>query len=196
MLIRFAAGAVFTVIIMALVTPLTTLFWNLFTTVPDFHWAPFFDQATVLVLLGLAMMMPAVILYTYFADPESEIETAATNNDATAVPPPVNHERSRMRRKSDPIPASIPHVQRERAKSLTPKLVPYKSPNEVPLRYRDTVPPRRQMSRSASSGFLPPIEDKETKRKRKLKLLQTTLTNQKTSHLKRVKSAPVLMGGF
>lgn len=199
LLIRFTDGAVFTVIVMALVTPLSTLFWNLFSATPQFHWEPFFDPATILLLLGLCIMMPAVILYTYFG---TEAAGAPSDHSKEVVheEPPTEPAPTAKRTRLTSLPASKPpkeaqRFQRTRAQTISPKVVPYK-PDEVPLRYRTEVPPRKYLSRSASASFLPPIRDEEKKRQRKLKSLQESLNRSHRKQIKRVKSAPVLMGGF
>ncbi len=67
LLIKYTDGAVYSVIVQALVTPLATIFWTLFKAEPNFRWFPVFDQSTIYVLGGLVIMMPSVIMYTIFS---------------------------------------------------------------------------------------------------------------------------------
>ncbi|XP_070561457.1 crt homolog 3-like [Ptychodera flava] len=80
LLIRFADGAVYLVVVQALNTPLAALFWTLFTLKPYFHWNPVFDLATAFTLAGLAIMMPAVVMYRYFSDQEETASDAKQRN--------------------------------------------------------------------------------------------------------------------
>ena len=90
LLIRYADGAVYAVVVMALVTPLGSIFWMFFTTEPYFRWHPVFDQTTIYVLVVLVIMMPAVVMYTYFSGGEEELP-APTNKE---VAPPSDSNRS------------------------------------------------------------------------------------------------------
>ncbi len=67
LLIKYTDGAVYSVIVQALVTPLATIFWTLFKAEPTFMWFPVFNQSTIYVLGGLVIMMPSVIMYTIFS---------------------------------------------------------------------------------------------------------------------------------
>lgn len=72
LLVRFAEGAVYAVIVQALVTPLGAIFWTLFMPDPSFHWEPVFNLATAFVLGGLVIMVPAVVFYNYFGSQEAK----------------------------------------------------------------------------------------------------------------------------
>ncbi|CAH1773513.1 unnamed protein product [Owenia fusiformis] len=72
LLIRYAEGAIYAVIVTALVTPLGTLWWTLFQSSPEFAWGPVFNETTVFTLLGLSIMMPGVIMYNYFSQQEAK----------------------------------------------------------------------------------------------------------------------------
>ncbi|XP_071499392.1 chloroquine resistance transporter-like [Diadema antillarum] len=74
LLVRFAEGAVYLVVVQALVTPLGALFWTLFSSDPSFHWHPVFNLATGFVLAGLLIMVPAVVMYNYFGAQERKAE--------------------------------------------------------------------------------------------------------------------------
>nr|XP_054750621.1 uncharacterized protein LOC129256445 [Lytechinus pictus] len=74
LLVRFAEGAVYLVIVQALVTPLGAIFWTLFNPDPSFHWKPVFNLATAFVLGGLVIMVPAVVFYNYFGNREAKEE--------------------------------------------------------------------------------------------------------------------------
>ncbi|XP_077998905.1 uncharacterized protein LOC144451867 [Glandiceps talaboti] len=75
LLIRFADGAVYLVVVQALNTPLAALFWTFFKLDnSSFYWNPVFDLATAFTLGGLAIMTPAVVMYRYFGDLEAEEE--------------------------------------------------------------------------------------------------------------------------
>ncbi len=76
LLIKYTDGAVYSVIVQALVTPLATIFWTLFKAEPTFTWFPVFDQSTVYVLGGLTIMMPSVIMYTVFSGDEEQSQAA------------------------------------------------------------------------------------------------------------------------
>ena len=76
LLVRFAEGAVYLVIVQALTTPLGAFFWTLFQPSPTFHWGPVFNLATAFILGGLVIMVPAVVMYNYFSARESKMEEA------------------------------------------------------------------------------------------------------------------------
>jgi hypothetical protein len=53
-----------------MVTPLATLFWTFFTFDPEqdhFYWNPMFTETTAFTIGGLAIIVPAVILYNVFS---------------------------------------------------------------------------------------------------------------------------------
>ena len=77
LLIKYTDGAVYSVIVQALVTPLATIFWTLFKAEPTFTWFPVFDQNTVYVLGGLAIMMPSVVMYTVFSGDAEQSQAAS-----------------------------------------------------------------------------------------------------------------------
>ncbi|XP_071944135.1 crt homolog 3-like [Antedon mediterranea] len=65
LLVRFAEGAIYLVIVQSLVTPCGAIFWTFFKSEPSFHWHPVFNLATGFTLLGLVIMVPAVVMYNY-----------------------------------------------------------------------------------------------------------------------------------
>ncbi|XP_070549294.1 crt homolog 3-like [Ptychodera flava] len=65
LLLRHSDGAIYLVVVQALVTPLGAIFWTLFVPKPYFHWYPQFDLATGFTVAGLIIMMPAVTVYHY-----------------------------------------------------------------------------------------------------------------------------------
>lgn len=73
LLIQYAEGAVFAVIVQALVSPIAALFWNLFRYNPDtdvFEYNPTMNTTTVYTFCGLLLIFPGVILYNYFSSKE------------------------------------------------------------------------------------------------------------------------------
>ena len=74
LLIKYAESSVYMVIVQALATPLGAFFWTLFQPSPTFHWDPVFNLATAFILGGLAIMVPAAVMYNYFAAKEEKIE--------------------------------------------------------------------------------------------------------------------------
>lgn len=81
LLIQYAEGAVFAVIVQAMVAPTCTIFWTFFNynEVTDvFKWSPIFNTTTGFTLAGLCMIVPGVILYNYFSRQEAtEVSRAA-----------------------------------------------------------------------------------------------------------------------
>lgn len=82
-LIQQTEGAVFTVVVQSLVTPMASLFWTFFklnSSTLDLVWSPDFTETTVFTLGGLAIIVPAVILYNVFgrmdakADDKTDIQ--------------------------------------------------------------------------------------------------------------------------
>ncbi|XP_065842307.1 crt homolog 2-like [Oscarella lobularis] len=68
MLIKYAEGAVYLVIVNALITPVGTFFLTLFQLESDtgkFYWKPEVDVATWYALAGVCLMVPAVVWYNY-----------------------------------------------------------------------------------------------------------------------------------
>ncbi|XP_065183625.1 uncharacterized protein LOC135814430 [Sycon ciliatum] len=66
MLIKYAAGAVYLVVVQGLITPLGAIFWYLFQMDANAHlkWKPvYYKSASTYTLIGLFMMVPAVIAY-------------------------------------------------------------------------------------------------------------------------------------
>ena len=81
LLLRYADGAIWLVLVQALVTPLSSLFFTLFSVAPlpgqdhgTFHWDPTFDLAVAFRFLGLAILVPTVIFYDYFGQREQHAE--------------------------------------------------------------------------------------------------------------------------
>lgn len=56
-------GATWQAIVITLVTPLGALFWSLFQHGPPVKWGPEFEQTTWYSVGGLAIMIPAMLLY-------------------------------------------------------------------------------------------------------------------------------------
>ncbi|RDD45575.1 Crt-like protein 1 [Trichoplax sp. H2] len=72
LLIRYADGAIYLVVVQALVTPLAAFFWTLFTLDNGFHWHPNFSVSTGFIVGGVAVILPCVILYNYFGMKEQQ----------------------------------------------------------------------------------------------------------------------------
>ena len=80
-LLKYAEGAIWLVLVQALVTPLSSLFFTLFSVAPPpgqdhgtFHWDPTFDLAVAFRFLGLAILVPTIIFYNYFGEKERQAE--------------------------------------------------------------------------------------------------------------------------
>ena len=70
LLIQRAEGAVFAVVVQAMVTPLATLFWTVFRYDVDadrLSWDPAWTETTGFTLGGLLVIVPAVLLYNVFS---------------------------------------------------------------------------------------------------------------------------------
>lgn len=106
LLIRYVQGAVYTTVALALVSPISTLFWNLFSPVPHLHWSPFFDLATVFVIVGLCIMTPAVAMYSYFG--------LECNESTHLQPPPEDNDDLPIR-----YHQGMPRVRKPRSWSVT-----------------------------------------------------------------------------
>lgn len=75
LLIQYAEGSVFAVIVQAMVTPIVTVFWTLFNYNQDtnvFKWNPVFNTTTGFTLAGLSIIVPGVFLYNYFSRKEAQ----------------------------------------------------------------------------------------------------------------------------
>ncbi|KAL8571101.1 hypothetical protein ACOMHN_010562 [Nucella lapillus] len=89
LLIQRAEGAVFTMIVQSVVTPLSTLFWTFlrFDEASNrLSWGPEFTMTTGFTLLGLVIIVPAVVMYNVFSRWDAKEEQAAPV-DATTAPP-------------------------------------------------------------------------------------------------------------
>lgn len=60
-------------VVQALVAPLATFFWSFFNDDNYFHWAPAFNITTGFTIAGVALIMPAVIMYSYFSRKEEAV---------------------------------------------------------------------------------------------------------------------------
>ena len=69
-LVRFAEGAVYLVVVQAITTPLGSLFFTFFQAEPTFHWGPEFNITVAFRLVGLCIIVPAVVFYNYFGERE------------------------------------------------------------------------------------------------------------------------------
>ncbi|PIK54190.1 hypothetical protein BSL78_08920 [Apostichopus japonicus] len=66
LLVKFSRGAVYLVVVQAMVTPLGAFYWTFFEPAP-FRWEPHILQlSTFFIMLGIAIMVPAVAMYNYF----------------------------------------------------------------------------------------------------------------------------------
>ena len=83
LLMRYAEGAVYAVIIGALATPGGALFWSCFKPNP-LRWDPAFTYTTAFTLAGLAIMVPAIIVYNLFSLRDAEL-TAKRESDEQMV---------------------------------------------------------------------------------------------------------------
>lgn len=73
LLVKYAEGAIYLVVVQAMVTPLGALFWTFFVPTPYFHWDPHFLQlSTFFIMLGILIMVPAVAMYNYFGMKEEK----------------------------------------------------------------------------------------------------------------------------
>lgn len=75
LLIQYAEGAVFAVIVQAMVSPIAALFWNLFQFDPVtnvFQYKPTMNTTTAFTFSGLLLIFPGVILYNYFSSQEAK----------------------------------------------------------------------------------------------------------------------------
>ncbi|XP_072025556.1 crt homolog 1-like [Amphiura filiformis] len=68
-LVRFAEGAVYLVVVQAITTPLGSLFFTFFKPEP-FRWDPEFNITVAFRLAGLCIIVPAVVFYNYFGELE------------------------------------------------------------------------------------------------------------------------------
>ncbi|KAK7093807.1 hypothetical protein V1264_007497 [Littorina saxatilis] len=79
LLIEKAEGAVFVTVVLAIVTPLATIFWTFFKFDQDvdrFYFDPEFTETTAFTFGGLLIIVPSVILYNVFShwDAEKKLE--------------------------------------------------------------------------------------------------------------------------
>ncbi|XP_071944136.1 crt homolog 3-like [Antedon mediterranea] len=81
LLVRFAEGAIYLVIVQSLVTPCGAIFWTFFKPEPSFHWHPVFNLATGFTLLGLVIMVPAVVMYNYLGKKDDDDVTSTAVNE-------------------------------------------------------------------------------------------------------------------
>ncbi|XP_067658087.1 crt homolog 3-like [Haliotis asinina] len=75
LLIEYAEGAVYAVVVQSMVTPLATLFWTLFkfdVQNNHFYWSPEFNITTAFTLGGLLIIVPTVIMYNYFSKQDAK----------------------------------------------------------------------------------------------------------------------------
>jgi drug/metabolite transporter (DMT)-like permease len=75
MLIKYAEGAVYLVIVNALITPFGTFFNTLFQLNPNngnFYWGPSVDVDFYYALAGITLLVPAVIGYHYLGQKETQ----------------------------------------------------------------------------------------------------------------------------
>ncbi|KAK6176499.1 hypothetical protein SNE40_014771 [Patella caerulea] len=75
LLIEYAEGAVYAVVVQSLVTPTATLFWSFFkfqTKQDHFFWSPTFNTTTGFTLAGLGILAPTVVVYNYFSRKDAE----------------------------------------------------------------------------------------------------------------------------
>ena len=150
LLIRFAEGAVFTVIIMTFATPLVTLFWTLFSPDPSLHWAPVLDLTAGFLLVGVVIMMPSVGMYAFFRD-----DVKQGVDDATEQ---VNQQ--------EVLDAEKRRILQERARTA----------RRHRRRHALTYNGRQNSGRLSQTDFAPRLKSNKG--------------------LQRVRSAPVMYGGF
>ena len=67
LLTRYGEGSVYPTVVSAVSTPITALFWTLFTLDPFYVWSPSFTATTLYILGSLIVMVPAVVLYNLFS---------------------------------------------------------------------------------------------------------------------------------
>lgn len=63
LLVRYSDGAIYLVVVQALVPPIVAIFWTLFTLKGGFHWHPKFTDSTAFVFVGIIVILPCVVLY-------------------------------------------------------------------------------------------------------------------------------------
>ncbi|XP_021356417.1 uncharacterized protein LOC110452302 isoform X2 [Mizuhopecten yessoensis] len=88
LLIQYAEGSVFAVIIQAMVTPIATIFWTLFSydqKADIFKWNPVMNTTTGFTLSGLAVIVPGVLLYNYFSRKEAQAAARSTDISINVV---------------------------------------------------------------------------------------------------------------
>ena len=74
-LLFVSEGAVYSQIMQGFTLPLSTLFWTLFEDKTYVRWYPHFSMQTLCIIIGLAIMVPAVACYDYYACTEDEMDT-------------------------------------------------------------------------------------------------------------------------
>lgn len=75
LLIQYTEGAVYAVVVQAMISPMVSIFWNLFQFDAKnniFSWNPQFTTTTAFTVAGLALMVPGVFMYHYFSNKESK----------------------------------------------------------------------------------------------------------------------------
>lgn len=77
-LVRFAEGAIYLVIVQAVTTPLGSLFFTFFQAEPHFHWGPVFNITVAFRLVGLCIIVPGVVFYNYFEEQERKRDLNST----------------------------------------------------------------------------------------------------------------------
>ncbi|XP_065188822.1 uncharacterized protein LOC135819524 [Sycon ciliatum] len=85
MLIKYAAGAVYLVVVQGLITPLGAIFWYLFKMDRTAHvsWHPVYHAgASTYTLIGLLLMVPAVVAYNVLG---RRAATAAQQEQEAAI---------------------------------------------------------------------------------------------------------------
>ncbi|KAK3104794.1 hypothetical protein FSP39_010283 [Pinctada imbricata] len=78
LLIQYAEGAVYAVVVQAMIAPLVTVFWAVFQYENEsgvFRWHPTFNTTTGFTIAGLCIIIPGVVLYNYFSSKETKETT-------------------------------------------------------------------------------------------------------------------------
>ena len=91
LLTRHGEGSVYPTVVSAIGTPLSALFWTVFTLDPFYEWSPTFNETTLFIFGGLAIMIPAVVCYNIFSitgkNARDESPSCTTNKNAILSDP-------------------------------------------------------------------------------------------------------------
>ncbi|RDD40526.1 hypothetical protein TrispH2_007308 [Trichoplax sp. H2] len=75
LLLRYSDGAIYLVIVQAIIPPIVAIFWTLFTLKGGFHWHPRFTDSSAFVFAGIIVILPCIIIYNYLTLKEEKAES-------------------------------------------------------------------------------------------------------------------------